>query len=245
MKFKKKYNPKVRSTGKSTLLSIIGLLSYPFINLFNSLKINDSNHLDNLPENNVLFVSNHQTYFWDVITLYHIFSAHYWDKKKKLGIPYYLIRPFTNINYVAAGSTMSGSLVARMFALAGAVTVKRTWNSSSGEKLTGLDIGDTRNISRSLEKNWLITFPQGTTTAFAPGRKGTAFIIKQNKPIVIPIVIKGFSNTFNKKGIGIKRMKTTLEVTFKAPLQIDYNASTDKILDQIMDAIEQSEKFNG
>jgi 1-acyl-sn-glycerol-3-phosphate acyltransferase len=237
-------NRKSKTSIKSLLLSVIGIVTYPFINIFNSIKINDTNHLDNLPNRNVLFVSNHQTYFWDVITLYHIFSAHSWGKKKKLGFPYYLIRPYTEINYVAASKTMNSSFVAKLFALAGAITVKRTWNNSSGESLSGLDVGDTRNISRAIENNWMITFPQGTTSPFAPGRKGTGFIIKQNKPIVIPVVIKGFSNTFSKKGIGVKRINSKLEVTFKAPLNIGYNSSSDEILHLVMDAIEQSEKFN-
>lgn len=33
-----------------------------------------------------------------------------------------------------------------------------------------------------------------------------------------------------------------LSVTFKAPLEIDYDAPTDQILDQVMDAIEQSKE---
>ena len=77
-------NHKNKPPLKSLLLSVIGFVTYPFINVFNSIKINDIYHLDNLPKRNVLFVSNHQTYFWDVITLYHIFSAHSWGKKKKL-----------------------------------------------------------------------------------------------------------------------------------------------------------------
>jgi 1-acyl-sn-glycerol-3-phosphate acyltransferase len=94
-----------------------------------------------------------------------------------------------------------------------------------------------------LQKNWVITFPQGTTKPFAPGRKGTALIIKHNKPVVVPVVISGFWRAFNKKGLKFKKKGTTLSVTFKEPLRIDYNATTDEILIQIMDAIEQSKKF--
>ena len=34
-----------------------------------------------------------------------------------------------------------------------------------------------------------------------------------------------------------------LSITFKAPLQIDYDAPAEQILEQLMDAIEQSKKF--
>jgi 1-acyl-sn-glycerol-3-phosphate acyltransferase len=94
-----------------------------------------------------------------------------------------------------------------------------------------------------LQKNWVITFPQGTTKPFAPGRKGTALIIKQNRPIVIPVVISGFWRAFNKKGLKFKKKGTILSVTFKKPLLIDYNASAEIILAQVMDAIEQSKKY--
>jgi 1-acyl-sn-glycerol-3-phosphate acyltransferase len=137
----------------------------------------------------VLFVSNHQTYFADVITFLHIFCAVKWGKMNRLGVPYYLLNPFTRVNYVAAETTMKGSLISRLFLLAGGITVKRTWNKEANERRKGLDPSDTRKIHRALEKNWVITFPQGTTKPFAPARKGTALIIKQMKPIVIPVVI--------------------------------------------------------
>jgi 1-acyl-sn-glycerol-3-phosphate acyltransferase len=89
----------------------------------------------------------------------------------------------------------------------------------------------------------VITFPQGTTKAFAPGRKGTALIIKQTKPIVVPVVINGFWRAFNKKGLNFKKKGVQLGVTFKEPLAIDYEAPAEQILEQIMDAIEQSKKY--
>ena len=106
-----------------------------------------------------------------------------------------------------------------------------------------MDPSDTRKIHRALEKNWVITFPQGTTKPFAPGRRGTALLIKQVKPIVIPVVINGFWRAFNKKGLKFKKKGTLLSVTFKAPLEIDFEASTDIILTQIMDSIEQSKDY--
>ena len=90
-------------------------------------------HLKGLPKKNVLFVSNHQTYFADVIAFLHIFCAHRWRKQNKLGIPYYLLLPFTKINFVAAEETMKSSLLTKIFALAGALTVKRTWNKGGTE----------------------------------------------------------------------------------------------------------------
>lgn len=221
----------------------VGLFSYPGLAIINKLKISGTEHIKNLPRRKVLFVSNHQTYFADVITFLHIFCSVKWGKKNKLGIPYYLLNPFTRVNYVAAEQTMKGSFISRLFLLAGGLTVKRTWNKDSKEVRKGLDISDTRKITRALENNWVITFPQGTTKPFAPGRKGTALIIKQVKPVVIPVVISGFWRAFNKKGLKFKKKGSVLSVTFKEPLQINYDAPTEEILEQVMDGIEQSKKY--
>jgi 1-acyl-sn-glycerol-3-phosphate acyltransferase len=222
---------------------VVGVFSYPGIALINKLQIRGTEHIKDLPRKNVLFVSNHQTYFADVITFLHIFCAIKWGKANRLGVPYYLLNPFTRVNYVAAEETMKGSWISRLFALAGAITVRRTWKKEGAEVRRGLDPSDTRKITRALENNWVITFPQGTTTPFAPGRKGTALIIKQNKPIVIPVVIGGFWKAFNKKGLKLKKRGTLLTVEFKPPMEINFEASTEEILAQIMDAIEQSKKF--
>ena len=221
----------------------VGLFSYPGIAIINKLKISGTEHIRKLPKRRVLFVSNHQTYFADVITFLHIFCAVKWGKKDRLGIPYYLLNPFTRVNYVAAEETMKGSFISRMFLLAGGLTVKRTWRAEGKEVRRGLDPSDTRKITRALEDNWVITFPQGTTKPFAPGRKGTALIIKQMKPIVIPVVISGFWRAFNKKGLRFTKKGSILTLTFKPPLEIDYEASAENILAQIMDSIEQSKKF--
>lgn len=222
---------------------IVGMATYPGLAIINKLKISGTEHLKTLPRNNVLFVSNHQTYFADVITFLHIFCAVKWGKMNRLGIPYYLLNPFTRVNYVAAEETMKGSFISRLFLLAGGLTVKRTWRAEGKEVRRGLDPSDTRKITRALEKNWVITFPQGTTKPFAPGRKGTALIIKQMKPVVIPVVISGFWRAFNKKGLKFKKKGSQLSITFKEPLVIDYEASSENIMAQIMDSIEQSKKY--
>lgn len=222
---------------------LVGSLSYPGLALINKLQISGTEHLRKLPKKNVLFVSNHQTYFADVITFLHIFGAVKWRKQNRLGIPYYLLNPFTNVYYVAAEETMKGSWISRLFTLAGALTVKRTWRPEGTEVRKGLDPSDTRKITRALENNWIITFPQGTTKPFAPGRKGTASIIKMNRPIVVPVVINGFWRAFDKKGLRFKKKGVLLSVRFKPPMDIDYDAPAEAILAQVMDAIEQSKSY--
>jgi 1-acyl-sn-glycerol-3-phosphate acyltransferase len=228
---------------KSIVYFIVGIVSYPGLAIINKVRISGTQHIKNLPKKNVLFVSNHQTYFADVIMFLHIFCAVKWGKENRLGIPFYLLNPFTRVYYVAAAETMRSSWLSRLFTWAGAITVKRTWRAEGKEVRRGLETGDTRKISRALDNNWVITFPQGTTTPFAPGRKGTAFIIKHHKPIVIPVVINGFWRAFNKKGLKFKKKGSLLTVQFKEPLQFTYEESIEEILEKVMDAIQQSKKF--
>lgn len=228
---------------RSLVYAVVGLFSYPGLVLVNKLSISGTEHIKNLPRQRVLFVSNHQTYFADVITFLHIFCAVKWGKENRLGIPYYLLNPFTRVNYVAAEETMKGSWISRLFAMAGALTVKRTWRAEGKEVRRGLDPSDTRKITKALDKNWVITFPQGTTKPFAPGRKGTAYIIKATRPIVVPVVISGFWRAFTKKGLKFKKKGSAISITFKEPLEIDYDAPAETILEKVMDAIEQSKKF--
>jgi hypothetical protein len=57
------------------------------------------------------------------------------------------------------------------------------------------------------------------------------------------VVIGGFWRAFDKKGLKFKKKGVELSVTIKEPLVIDYDAPPEAILDQVMDAIEQSKKF--
>ena len=74
---------------RSIIYGLVGLFTYPGLALFNVIKIEGAENLTNLPKEKVLFVSNHQTYFGDVIDFVHIFCAFKWRKYNKLGIPYY------------------------------------------------------------------------------------------------------------------------------------------------------------
>ncbi len=228
---------------RSLVYGVVGIATYPGLAIVNKIRIEGTENLRNLPKQNVLFVSNHQTYFADVITFIHIFCAVKWRKENRLGLPYYLINPFTNLFFVAAEETMNGSMISRLFKLAGALTVKRTWRAEGKDVNRNREESDTQKIDEALCNSWVITFPQGTTKPFAPGRKGTAHIIKNNQPIVVPVVINGFWRAFNKKGLAFKKKGSQLSIRFKEPMVIDYTQSVEAILDQVMEAIEQSKTY--
>lgn len=229
---------------KRFLIFLFGIISYRRYNGFNRLTISGTENLENLPDKNVLFVSNHQTYFADVFAMYHVFCSVQNGFKNNIHNPIYLLNPKVDMYYVAAKETMNKGLLTKIFAYTGAITVKRTWREAGKEVKRKVDLNEIDNIEKALNHGWVITFPQGTTKAFAPGRKGTSHIILENKPIVIPVVIDGFRRSFDKKGLLIKKKGVQQTMQFKPPLDIDFEKDDkDTIIVKIMDSIEQSEKF--
>tara|TARA_Y100000739_G_C20546872_1_gene436308 strand:- start:541 stop:1272 length:732 start_codon:yes stop_codon:yes gene_type:complete len=218
----------------------MGIITHRRYRGFNELKIEGSNVIKELPNSNVLFVSNHQTYFADVVAMLHVFNASLSgriDSIKNIG---YLWNPKLNIYYVAAKETMKSGILPRVLAYAGAVSVERTWREKGKEVKRDVKMTDISNIGIALNDGWVITFPQGTTKPFYPIRRGTAHIIKKYKPIVIPIVIDGFRRSFDKRGIIIKKRGILQSMNIKKPLEINYEKdSFDSIIEKIQYSIEQ------
>lgn len=229
---------------KKWLIRILGVISHGRYRSFNSLQIEGSEILRNLPENNVLFISNHQTYFADVAAMLHVFNAALKGRDDTIKNVGYIWNPKLNIYYVAAGETMRSGLLPKIFAYTGSISIERTWRSAGQNVQRQVKMSDISNISKALNDGWVITFPQGTTTPFKPIRRGTAHIIKTYNPVVIPIVIDGFRRSFDKKGLRIKKRNVLQSMVIKKPLEIDYeNETVADIVTKIEYAIEQHPSF--
>jgi 1-acyl-sn-glycerol-3-phosphate acyltransferase len=229
---------------KKWIIRIMGTMSHRRYRGFNDLQIEGSSILKNLPDNNVLFVSNHQTYFADVVAMYHVFNASLSGRDDSIKNVGYLWDPKLNIYYVAAAETMNKGLLPKILAYAGSISIDRTWRADGQDVNRQVKMSDISDIGKALEDGWVITFPQGTTKPWKPIRKGTAFIIKKYKPIVIPIVIDGFRRSFDKKGIRIKKRNILQSMVIKEPLDIDYKTEDmESIIEKIEYAIEQHPSF--
>ncbi len=229
---------------KKWLIRIMGAMSHRRFRGFNELQIEGSEIIKNLPEKNVLFISNHQTYFADVVAMFHVFNASLSGRVDSIKNVGYLWHPKLNIYYVAAKETMKAGLLPKVLAYAGSVSIERTWRSEGKDVKRQVRMSDISNIGKALDDGWVITFPQGTTTPFKPIRKGTAHIIKRYKPTVVPIVIDGFRRSFDKKGLRVKKKNILQSMEIKEPLDIDYdNETTDDIVKKIEFAIEQHPSF--
>ena len=231
---------------KKWLIRIFGLITHRRYRGFNELQIDGSEIIASLPDKNVLFISNHQTYFADVVAMFHVFNASLSGRQDTIKNVGYLWQPKMNIYYVAASETMKSGLLPRILSYVGSISVERTWRSGGKDVTEKREVNpnDTENIRIALEDGWVITFPQGTTKSFKPVRKGTAHIIKQYNPIVVPIVIDGFRRSFDKKGLRLKKKNILQSFIIKEPLVIDYdNETVEQIVEKIEYAIEQHPSF--
>ncbi|MDG1527871.1 MAG: lysophospholipid acyltransferase family protein [Polaribacter sp.] len=229
---------------KKWVVRIFAVVSHGRYRRFNSLQIEGSEIIRSLPDNNVLFVSNHQTYFADVTAMFHVFNAALKGRDNNIKNIGYIWQPKLNLYYVAAGETMRSGLLPKILAYGGSISIERTWRSEGKNVNRQVKMSDVSNIGKALNDGWVITFPQGTTTPFKPIRRGTAHIIKKHKPIVVPIVIDGFRRSFDKKGLAIKKRNVLQSMVIKEPLDIDYeNEDIKDIVKKIEFAIEQHPSF--
>ena len=228
---------------KKAVFRLFGRVTYKRFTKKNIPEVNGAEIFTQLPKKNVLIISNHQTYFADVAYMFHVIHSALDGHPNQLRLKSLLKVDKSDIYYVAAEETMRSGLLPKILGLSGAISIKRTWREAGKEIKRKVDQKDTDNIQKALDAGWVITFPQGTTKPFAPGRKGTAHIIKNYQPIVVPIVINGFRRAFDKKGLFLKKKGTKLQLTVKEPLTIDYDDHIENIMQTIMDSIEQSRKF--
>ena len=151
---------------KKMLIRYMGYLTHRRHRGFNDLKIEGSEVIKSLPDKNVLFVSNHQTYYADVVAMFHVFNASLSGRKNSIKNIGYLWKPKLNIYYVAAKETMKSGLLPRLLSYAGSVSIERTWREGQKEVNRKVKMSDISNIGKALNDGWVINFPQGTKNLF-------------------------------------------------------------------------------
>ena len=228
---------------KKWVIRTVGIISYRRFRGINNLKITGTRHILDLPERNVLFISNHQTYFADASAIIHVINAALNGRSDTIKNISYIWRPKLNLYFIAAKETMRDGLLPRILSYAGSIPIERTWRQGGKDIKRDVNKVNIKTINAALDDGWVITFPQGTTRPWMPVRKGTAHIIKNNQPLVIPIVIDGFRRSFDRKGLYLKKRGVNQKLEIKAPLNIDYeNDTLDQIVQKIGESIEQIQK---
>ena len=214
---------------KRIIIAVVGFITHKSFRSKN-FKIIGSQNLNDLPDNNVLFVSNHQTYFYDVIAMLHVFNSSVRGKIDSVKRPKYLFNPKTNLYFIAAVETMKNSLITKVLAYAGAILIQRSWRDSGESINREVRSEDPSNINLALEDGWVITFPRGTTDKTKPVRKGTAHIIKNSSPTIVPVKLSGFSDVFQRNGLKVLNTKKSFSMEICEPVYGDIcNKSIDEI----------------
>ncbi len=220
---------------KRLIIGFVGLITHrTFRN--KRFEIKGSKNLVNLPSTNVLFVSNHQTYFYDVIAMLHVFNSSVKGRIDSVKKPKYLISPKTNLYYIASLETMKKSIITKLLTYAGAVLVQRSWRDSGESVSRDIRSEDPDKIKLALKDGWVITFPRGTTDNSKPIRKGTAHIIKNNDPLIVPVNLIGFKDVFQRNGLKVINRKKFFSIEIMKPLQIDI---TKKSIEEITKELEK------
>ena len=139
---------------KKALIRLIGLITH---RTFNNQRFNiqGTSLLNEIPKDNVLFISNHQTYFYDVISMLHVFNASVNGRKDSLKNILYLLKPKLNIYFVAALETMKASLVPKILSYAGSILIKRTWREAGKEISRNIRTEDFDNILGNIDERRL------------------------------------------------------------------------------------------
>ena len=225
---------------KKWVIRFAGIITYRRFRGINNLKISGTDHILDLPHQNVLFISNHQTYFADATAIIHVINAALSGRNNTIKNISYIWKPKMNLYFIAAKETMRDGFIPKILSFAGAIPIERTWRDGGKDIKREVNQVNINSINAALKDGWVITFPQGTTKPWMPVRKGTAHIIKENNPVVVPIVIDGFRRSFDRKGLFLKKKGVNQKLEIKAPIEIDHsNEPIDLIVKKIGESIEQ------
>ena len=215
---------------RRSIFAVLGAATAAPFGALNRFRVQGRSHLDGLPRTNVLFLANHLTYFFDVIALHHAIASGRASHLTGLRSP-------AGLSFIAARETMQSGALPRMFAMGGAVLVKRTWKEGAERVHRPADPDDVRRIGEALRGGWLISFPQGTTRAGAPVRRSAALLALEHRPIIVPTRLTGFDRAFERAGVTLRSTGHDLGVRFGAPFQVTGDESPDALTAHIAAAL--------
>jgi 1-acyl-sn-glycerol-3-phosphate acyltransferase len=191
------------------IISSIGLgFTIPYFRLLNRVRVTGNAILDTLPRKNVVFLSNHQTYFIEAMAFFDlVYVRHH--------LP--LENPF--VRFSAATETMKQNLLTRLFIKAGGVTFRRSFREGGKEVKRSADFEGIAKVEEAIANGWLLHFPAGTTKKGAPLRPGVAQLLHRTKAVAVPVRVDGFRNLLLYKQIPGKVLRRC-HLTLHPPLDL-------------------------
>ncbi len=161
--------------------SLAVTFSVPYFRLLNRVHAEGDEVLDRLPRRNVVFLSNHQTYFTEAIAFFDLVYV-------RMGLP--LEDPV--LRFSAAEETMKKNLVTTILNKAGGVTFRRSFREGGVDIKRPVDLEGVARVEEAIRTGWLLHFPAGTTKKGAPLRPGVAQLLHRTKAVTVPTRVTGF-----------------------------------------------------
>ena len=207
-----------RLVRRGMILAIGNLLTPVYFRWLNSVTAEGNDLLRSLPRKNVVFLSNHQTYFTEAIAFYDLLYI-------VLGLPY----EDPHLRFSAATETMKKNLLTKVLTYAGGVTFRRSFREAGREVNRPVDLEGVSKIEEAIATGWLLHFPTGTTQKDAPIRPGIAQLLHRTKPIAVPVRVDGFRDLLlHKQFPGRTGKKATIRIFPPMDLADFYAAPFDK-----------------
>jgi 1-acyl-sn-glycerol-3-phosphate acyltransferase len=180
----------------------------PYFRLLNRVRVTGSAIIDTLPRKNVVFLSNHQTYFMEAMAFFDlVYVRHH--------LP--LENPF--MRFSAATETMRHNPLTQLFTRAGGVTFRRSFREGGQEVKRSVDFAGVAMVEEAIADGWLLHFPTGTTRKGAPLRPGVAQLLHRTKAVAVPLRVDGFRNLLLYKQIPGKVLRKC-HLTLHPPLDL-------------------------
>ncbi len=201
------------------MILTIGNLATPlYFRRLNDVKAEGADVLATLPRRNVVFLSNHQTYFTEAIAFYDLLYI-------VRGLPY----EDPHLRFSAASETMKKNLLTQVLTYAGGVTFRRSFREAGREVNRPVDLEGVSKIEEAIATGWLLHFPTGTTQRSAPIRPGMAQLLHRTKPVAVPMRVDGFQDLLlHKQFPGRTGKKATIRLFPPMDLEEFYAAPFDK-----------------
>lgn len=181
----------------------------PYFRLLNRIRATGDAILERLPRKNVVFLSNHQTYFMEAIAFFDLVYV-------KHRFP--LENPF--VRFSAATETMQKNFVTQVFTRAGGVTFRRSFREGGRDVRRSVDLEGVAKVEEAIASGWLLHFPAGTTQRGAPLRPGVAQLLHRTKAVAVPVRVEGFRRLLLYRQIPGKILRKC-HLTLHPPLDLD------------------------
>ncbi len=198
-----------RLVRRGMILAIGNLLTPVYFRWLNSVKAEGVDVLKAIPRKNVIFLSNHQTYFTEAIAFYDLLYI-------VLDMPY----EDPHLRFSAATETMKKNLLTQILTYAGGVTFRRSFREAGREVNRPVDLEGVGKIEEAIATGWLLHFPTGTTQHHAPIRPGIAQLLHRTKPIAVPVRVDGFRDLLLHKQFPGRTGKSAT-IRFFPPMDLD------------------------